>query len=141
VRWDTETNRVGEYETLQDLHQWKINHLRADQLSLTYSSEIKLNFNCQAFIPDVTSASISLLDANVGANGKGKGPTVGFFGLMESNLAMILKGKKMSLATVCPFFFSFFNHSLDKHHFDGELINSDGSTNWIPLEFSSTTPI
>ena len=105
MRWDTETNHVGEYETLQDLHQWKINHLRADQLSLTYSSEIKLNFNCQAFVPDVTSASIFLLDANV--TGKGKGPTVGLFGLMESNLAMILKGKKMTLATVCPFLIPF----------------------------------
>jgi hypothetical protein len=96
--------QIGEYETLQDLHQWKINHLRADQLELTYSSELELKFNCQAFVPDLGSASISLL-----STGKGNGSTGGLFELVQSNLGLILKGKKVSLATVCPFpFFSFF---------------------------------
>jgi hypothetical protein len=85
---------ADEYETLQDLHQWKINHLRADQVQLTYSSELELKFNCQAFIPDLGSASISLLST-------GKGPTRGLFELVQSNLGLILKGKKVSLATVC----------------------------------------
>jgi hypothetical protein len=62
---------------------------------MTYSNEIGLTFNCNAFVPDISSASISLLSS-------AKGPTGGLFALVQSNLALITKGKKLGLATVCP---------------------------------------
>jgi hypothetical protein len=91
-----EADVIEEYETLQHLHQWKINHLRADQFELTYSDQLRLSFGCQAFVPDVSSASLSLVH-----DIKSSGATEGSLDLVKSTSAQLLKSRsKLSLAQV-----------------------------------------
>jgi hypothetical protein len=88
------TDWVGEYESLQELHQWKIDFLRADRLELTYSKEIRLHFNCSAFTPDLSSVGVSLL-------GSPSPVSNGMLGLLRANIEGVMRSStKISLAQV-----------------------------------------
>lgn len=54
---------IGDYESLQTLHQWKIDFLRADRLEMTYSDEIRLCIDCTNFIPNTSTKEIVLVQS------------------------------------------------------------------------------
>lgn len=65
-----------------------------------YASELKLTFNCSAFIPDIGTASISLLSTS-STTGEVMSATEGLMELVKANLGLVLKSRsKLSLAQV-----------------------------------------
>jgi hypothetical protein len=98
VREPEPANRcIGDYESLQTLHQWKIDFLRADRLEMTYSDEIRLCIDCTNFIPNTSTKEVVLVPSK--EKEVGHPMTESLFGLLKAGLK---SRSKSTLPQVSP---------------------------------------
>lgn len=91
---------TGEYESLQTLHQWRIDFFRADRFELVYSEEIRLSLDCSAFVPNIASREVALVP-HLSA-GQMDPLTLGLFELLRLNLKIKSKGSFPSVSrSIC----------------------------------------
>lgn len=88
---------LGEYSSLQTLHRWNVDFLRADRFEMTYANEIRLSFDCAAFVPDLESSEVVLVKQTQDP------ATEGLFQLLRADLAQIkTSAQKQTLPKVRP---------------------------------------
>ena len=78
---------------MQDLHMWRPVVISSSSLQLSYDREIQLSFDCNDFVPDLTTANIEYIGK---LKGKAKGgPTDGLFVIVRDLVSDMTKANSV----------------------------------------------